>query len=149
MVASNEYHEHITLLAVYYCRHTSQNMYVNILMHFHQSLLMNHVMRKPALCIRKNAADQHLCFRYEDRTIPLLPRSKISSLQSSSVAVKLGLCRIWSETLMASFLMTWLRLLSKQKVNIYLVITGQFFSFHQPLSSPFFLVRIITFFTVG
>ena len=45
------------------------------------------VMRKPTLCIceNKNAdqlrgnreADQRLCFRYLDRTIPLLPKYKI------------------------------------------------------------------------
>ena len=45
------------------------------------------VMRKPAFRICKNkgagqlhgnhAADQRLCFRYVDSTIPLLPKSKI------------------------------------------------------------------------
>ena len=48
------------------------------------------VTRKPAFCICENkdadqlhgsrAADQHLCFSYIDSTIPLLSRSKISSL---------------------------------------------------------------------
>ena len=47
-------------------------------------------MRKPAFCICENknadqlrrncAADQHLCFRYMDSAIPLLSKSKISSL---------------------------------------------------------------------
>ena len=47
-------------------------------------------MRKPGLCICKNKdadklrgnreADQRLCFRYLDSTIPLLPQSEISSL---------------------------------------------------------------------
>ena len=65
-------------------------------------------MRKPALCIYKNKdadqlggdreADQHLCFHYTDNTIPLLPKSEISSLQSFSVVVQPGLCRTWSET---------------------------------------------------
>ena len=51
---------------------------------------MSHVMRIPAFCICKNKdadqlrgyceADQHLCFRYIDSTIPLLPKSEISSL---------------------------------------------------------------------
>ena len=51
---------------------------------------------KTAFCICKNkgadqlhgshAADQRLCFRYIDSTIPLLPKSKISSLHPSSVA---------------------------------------------------------------
>ena len=48
------------------------------------------VMRKPAFCICKNKdadqlrgnreADQRLCFRYTDKTIPLLTKSEISSL---------------------------------------------------------------------
>ena len=48
------------------------------------------VVRKPAFCICENKdadqlrgyreADQRLCFRYTDRTIPLLPKSEISSL---------------------------------------------------------------------
>ena len=51
---------------------------------------MNHVVRKPAfsICENKGAdqlrgnreADQRLCFRYTDSTIPLLPKSEISSL---------------------------------------------------------------------
>ena len=55
---------------------------------FHDYL--SHVVRKPAFCICKNKeadqlrdnrkADQHLCFRYKDSTIPLLPKSEISSL---------------------------------------------------------------------
>ena len=50
---------------------------------------MSRVMRKPTICIcEKDAdqlrgnreADQPLCFRYLDSTIPLLPKYKISSL---------------------------------------------------------------------
>ena len=47
-------------------------------------------MRKPTFCICENKdadqlrrgreADQHLCFRYIDSTIPLLSKSEISSL---------------------------------------------------------------------
>ena len=47
------------------------------------------VMRKPDFCICENKdadqlrgnpeADQRLCFRYTDSTIPLLPKSEISS----------------------------------------------------------------------
>ena len=54
-------------------------------------------MRKPAFCkcenkdadqLRSNReADQRICFRYTDSTIPLLPKSEISSLYPSSVAV--------------------------------------------------------------
>ena len=59
---------------------------------------------KPAFCICKNKdadhreADQPLCFRYIDNTIPLLPKSEISSLSPSSVTVQPGLCETWSET---------------------------------------------------
>ena len=59
---------------------------------------MSLVMRKPAFCICENkdpdqlrsncAADQRLCFPYMDSTIPLLPKSEISSLYPSSVAVQ-------------------------------------------------------------
>ena len=51
---------------------------------------MSRVVRKPAFCICENKdayqlrgnreADQRLCFRYTDSTIPLLPKSEISSL---------------------------------------------------------------------
>ena len=51
---------------------------------------MSLVVRKPAFCICENKdadqlrgnreADQRLCFRYMDSTIPLLPTSEISSL---------------------------------------------------------------------
>ena len=65
-------------------------------------------MRNRPFCICENKeadlphgnreADQRLCFRYIDRTIPLLFKSKISSLLQSSVAVQPGLCRTRSET---------------------------------------------------
>ena len=71
-------------------------------------------MRKPAFCICENKdedqllgnreADQRLCFRYTDSTIPLLPKYEISSLQPSSVAVQPGLCRTRSETSKTGFL---------------------------------------------
>ena len=77
---------------------------------------MSLVMRKPAFCIceSKDAdqlrgnreADQRLCFRYTDSTIPLLPKSEISSLLAFSVTVQLGLCRTWSETPKTGFLRT-------------------------------------------
>ena len=53
-------------------------------------ILNEPLVRKPAFCICKNKdadqlrgnheADQRLCFRYLDSTIPLLPKSEISSL---------------------------------------------------------------------
>ena len=71
-------------------------MDMGALMHWHRSdvkMLKKHksrLMRKLTICIcetkdpdqlRSNReADQHLCFRYIDSTMPLLSRSKISSL---------------------------------------------------------------------
>ena len=73
-------------------------------------------VRKPAFCICENKdadqlrgnreADQRLCFRYTDSTIPLLPNFEISSLLAFSVAVQPGLCRTWSETQKTGFLRT-------------------------------------------
>ena len=70
-------------------------------------------MGKPTICIGKNKdadqlrgnceADQHLCFRYSDSTIPLLLKSEISSFLLSSVMVQVGLCRTWSETTLLVF----------------------------------------------
>ena len=74
---------------------------------------LSRIMRKSTFCICENkdadqlrgnrAADQRLCFRYIDSTIPLLPKSEISSLLPSSVAVQLGLRRTRSETRMLVF----------------------------------------------
>ena len=73
-------------------------------------------MRKPAFCICENKdadqlrgdreADQRLCFRYTDSTIPLLPKSEISSFYPSSVTAQPGLCQTWSETLKTGSLTT-------------------------------------------
>ena len=70
-------------------------------------------MRKPDFCICENKAadqlcgnrktDQRLCFRYMDSTIPLLPKSEISSLYPSVISQP-GLCRTWSETPKTGFL---------------------------------------------
>ena len=54
-------------------------------------LHMRKQRRRPAV------RDQRLCFHYIDSTNPQLPKSEISSLRLSSVAVKLGLCRTWSD----------------------------------------------------
>ena len=73
-------------------------------------------MRKPAFCICENKdadqlrgnreADQRLCFRYIDSTIPLLPIYEILSLYPSCVVVQPGLCETWSETPKTGFLTT-------------------------------------------
>ena len=65
-------------------------------------------MRKPDVCICENKdaaqllgnreADQRLCFRYTDRTIPLLSESEISNLYPYSVIAQPGLCQTWSDT---------------------------------------------------
>ena len=56
----------------------------------HDAAHMGLVVRKPVFRICENKdtdqlrgnreADQHLCFRYTDSTIPLLPKYEISSL---------------------------------------------------------------------
>ena len=71
-------------------------------------------MRKLVICICENKdadqlhgdreADQRLCFRYRDSTIPLPPKSEISSHYPSSVAVQPGLCGTRSKTPKISFL---------------------------------------------
>ena len=76
-------------------------------------------MRKPDFCICENkdtdqllsncAADQRLCFRYIDGKIPILPKSDISSLLLSSVAVQPNLCRTWSETPKTGFVVMQLK----------------------------------------
>ena len=84
-------------------------------------------MRKPAFCNGENKdadqlcgnreADQRLCFHYKDSTIPLLSKSKISSLYLSSVAVQPSLCGTWSETPKTGF--PTMRLISRvQKTNV-------------------------------
>ena len=63
---------------------------VDVKQQIKQTKHVSRVVRKSAFCICKNKdadqlrrnreADQRLCFRYKDSTIPLLPESKISSL---------------------------------------------------------------------
>ena len=50
------------------------------------------------------AADQRLCFRNTDGTIPILSKSEILSFYLSSMAAKSGLCWSWSETPRTGFL---------------------------------------------
>ena len=84
----------------------------------HLHAYMSRVVRKAAFCICENKdadqlrgnceADQRFCFRYTDSTIPLLPKSEISNLLPSCVAVQDGFCRTWSETPKTGFLRTGL-----------------------------------------
>ena len=70
-------------------------------------------MGKPTICICENKdadqlrgnreADQRLCFRYTDSTIPLLLKSEISSFLPDSVTVQLDLCRTCSGTTLLVF----------------------------------------------
>ena len=92
-------------------------------------------MRKPAFCTCENKdadqlrgnreADQRLCFHYIDSTIPLLSKSEISSLYSSSVAVQPGLCQTWSQTPKTGFLRTRLNYV-KRMYFIVNICTGQY-----------------------
>ena len=75
---------------------------------------MSLVLRKPTfrICENKDAdqlrgnreADQRLCFRYTDSSIPLLSKSEVLSLYPSSVTVHSGFCRTRSETPKTGFL---------------------------------------------
>ena len=70
-------------------------------------------MGKPTICIGENKdadqlrgyreADQRLCFRYSDSTIPLVLKSEISGFWPFSVLVQAGLCRTCSETTLLVF----------------------------------------------
>ena len=55
---------------------------------------------------RRRSADQRLCFRYSNSIFPLPSKSEISSLESSSVAARPGLCRTWVEIPKTGFLTT-------------------------------------------
>ena len=70
-------------------------------------------MGKLTICLGENKgadqlrghreADQRLCFRFSDSTIPLLLKSEISSFQLFSVLVQVGLCRTCLETTLLVF----------------------------------------------
>ena len=90
-------------------------------------------MRKPAFCICENKdadqlrgnreADQHLCFRYTDSTIPLLSKSEISSLYSSSVVVQPGMCRTWAQTPKTGFLTTRVKYILILVWNVWTILS--------------------------
>ena len=84
-------------------------------------------MRKQYYCICETkgadqlcsdcTADQHLCFRYTDSTIPPLLIFEISSFKPFSVAVQVSLCLTWSEILKLGFLTSWLNIKIKHLVQ--------------------------------
>ena len=77
-------------------------------LHHEKTKLFAYVKTKGADQLHSNhAADQGLCFRYKDSTMPL-PKFKISSLLPS-VAVQPGLCPTLSGPLKTGLLMTWLK----------------------------------------
>ena len=75
--------------------------------------VMNVSVIEPTICICENKdadqlrgdreADQRLCFRYTDTTLPLLFKSEISSFQPASVTVQPDFCRTCSETTLLVF----------------------------------------------
>ena len=85
-------------------------------------------MRKPAFCICENKdadqlrgnceADQRLCFRYKDSTIPLLHKSEISRLYPSSVTVL-------SETPKTGFLRTRLNYTMSYHGEMFELLIGK------------------------
>ena len=72
------------------CIKTAPSYINKTLLLCYKNFYLSSVVRKPAfyICENKDAdqlrgnseADQRLCFRYTDSTIPLLPKSEISNL---------------------------------------------------------------------
>ena len=70
-------------------------------------------IRQPTICLceTKDAdqlcsnctADQRLCFRFSDSTIPLLLKCKLSCIQPAYVPLQADCCRTWSETQIVGF----------------------------------------------
>ena len=96
---------------------------------------MSRHMRKPTICICENKgadqlrgnreADQRLCFRYMDSTIPPLLKSKIARIQPASVTVQAGLCRTWSELQIVGFLMHKLKCSELRDSILYVKFSKQ------------------------
>ena len=83
------------------CWTWSETQIVGFVMHRLNSYEPHHE-KNTTCCISENkGADQRLCFRSTDSTIPLLSKSKMFSLYPSSVIVHLGLCQTCSETTMS------------------------------------------------
>ena len=117
-------HPHMTTAVDWYVKHQfKQTNKQSISVHFPIQTMgslplclgehLSRPMGKPTICICENKdadqlrskceADQRLCFRYTDSTIPPLLNSKISSFYLFSVLVQVGLCRTCSETTLLVF----------------------------------------------
>ena len=80
---ADRYRTYITLECIF-------NIILRFLGYTNGNFQMSRAVRKPPFCICENKdadqlrgnreADQRLCFRYMDRTIPLVPKYEISSL---------------------------------------------------------------------
>ena len=92
---------------------------------------VSHRMGKPAICTGENKgadqlrsyceADQRLCFRYMDSTIPLLSKSKISSLYVTIFCD----CKAWFVSDLVGTLFTH-RLMYKSKGNHALRVSNNY-----------------------
>ena len=70
----------------------------------HEKTNILHMRKQRRISASRNReADQRLCFRCIESTIPLLSKPEISSLYQSFVAVQPGLCWTRSETRMFVF----------------------------------------------
>ena len=121
-----------SLLQMHYC--ILQINYISCLCLYSFKKVMIHnmsrIVRKPDFCLGENKgadqlrgnreADQRLCFRYSDSTIPLLLKSEISSFYLFSELVQAGLCRTWSETPKTGFLAS--RLILSNLLMIYFIL---------------------------
>ena len=106
----------------------------------HHITQMSRLMGKPTICIGKNKdadqlrgnreADQRLCFRYSDSTIPLQLESEISSILLFSVTVQAGLCQTCSKTTLLVFPRG-----GSNSFNFFVVIAGLLE--HSPISRRF------------
>ena len=101
-------------------------------------IYMSQCVRKPTICIWESkgadqlhgnyTADHRLYFLYEDSTIPLLLKSKISSFLPVSVTVRVGLRLTLSETQIDGFL--------TRRLNYYPVKTDQLAHMHSLHCQP-------------
>ena len=112
-------------------------------------------MGKPTKCLGKNKgadqlrsnceADQRLCFRYTDSTIPLLSNSKISSLYPSTVTVQPCLCQTWSEPKLLVFSRKGSIFYNTERIWNLTFIMLRFIFFQYCVPLRFFLKKKIAF----